>query len=175
MVNKPHAPRQTNKAGKKPTSNTAALNGEDTSYIVFGNEKPGKKKAPPAEVADTKGGSGKGKGAATSNGAPAESNEFAARVRISGYPLREYANLIFAYMGEGEPPEFDLPRKDVLETDAAVIVARTEVWPCNWLQLVENSLDAVHVSFVHHAGEAINIPLGAAYILEQRRGMHVCI
>lgn len=85
--------------------------------------------------------------------APAESNEFASRVRISGYPLREYANLIFAYMGEGEPPEFDLPRKDVLELDTAVIVARTETWPCNWLQLVENSLDAVHVSFVHHAGK----------------------
>jgi 5,5'-dehydrodivanillate O-demethylase len=92
-------------------------------------------------------------GAGQCTEAPAESNEFASRVRISGYPLREYANLIFAYMGEGEPPEFDLPRKEVLETEIAVIIARTEVWPCNWLQLVENSLDAVHVSFVHHAGK----------------------
>jgi len=67
--------------------------------------------------------------------------------------VREYARLIFAYMGEGDPPEFDLPGKDCLESDTAVIIARTEVWPCNWLQLVENSLDAVHVSFVHHAGK----------------------
>ena len=30
--------------------------------------------------------------------------------------------------------------------------AREETWPCNWFQQVENSLDATHVSFVHHWG-----------------------
>ena len=84
--------------------------------------------------------------------APAETSEFARKVRIGGYPLKEYGGLIFAYLGKGAPPDFDLPRKDVLETGSAVMIARTEVWPCNWFQLVENSLDAVHVSFVHHAG-----------------------
>ena len=84
---------------------------------------------------------------------PAESPVFARRVRIGGYPVVEYGELIFAYLGEGDAPEFDLPRKEVLETGMAVISARTEVWPCNWFQLVENSLDAVHVSFVHHAGK----------------------
>ena len=109
--------------------------------------------------------------------APAETSEFAARVRIAHYPLREYANLIFAYMGEGEPPEFELPRKDVLEKETAVIIARTEVWPCNWLQLVENSLDAVHVSFVHHAGkvgpfgEAVSAAIPALDYLETDAGI----
>lgn len=109
--------------------------------------------------------------------APAESSEFASRVRISGYPLREYANLIFAYFGDGDPPEFDLPRKDVLESDAAEIIARTEVWPCNWVQLVENSLDAVHVSFVHHAGkvgpfgEAVSAAIPALEYLETDAGI----
>ena len=84
---------------------------------------------------------------------PAETPEFAKRVRIGGYPVREYGGLLFAFLGEGEAPEFDLPRKDVLETDIVELCPRTEVWPCNWLQLVENSLDAVHVSFVHHAGK----------------------
>ena len=47
MVNKPHAPRQGNKTNKKsPVAATA--NGEDTSFIVFGNEKPGKKGKQPA-------------------------------------------------------------------------------------------------------------------------------
>lgn len=47
MVNKPHAPRQANKSNKKgPVAATA--NGKDTSYIVFGNEKPGKKGKQPA-------------------------------------------------------------------------------------------------------------------------------
>lgn len=85
--------------------------------------------------------------------APAETEDFARRVRIGGYPVKEYGGLIFAHLGEGEAPEFDLPRKDILETGEAEICTRTEVWPCNWFQLVENSLDAVHVSFVHHAGK----------------------
>ncbi|KAK3048801.1 putative ATP-dependent RNA helicase ucp12 [Extremus antarcticus] len=38
MVNKPHAPRA---QGKKPVA--AVANGEDTSFIVFGNDKPSKK------------------------------------------------------------------------------------------------------------------------------------
>ena len=35
-------------------------------------------------------------------------------VKIAGYPMHEYGGLIFAYLGEGPAPEFDLPRKDVL-------------------------------------------------------------
>lgn len=85
--------------------------------------------------------------------APAESEAFAQRVTIPAYTTREYAGLVFAYMGEGAAPDFELPRKMELEADSVVIVPRTEVWPCNWFQLVENSLDAVHVSFVHHAGK----------------------
>ncbi|KXT04727.1 hypothetical protein AC578_9675 [Pseudocercospora eumusae] len=46
MVNKPHAPRGANKAGKKPAATT--LNGEDSSFIVFGNDndKPKRSKKP---------------------------------------------------------------------------------------------------------------------------------
>jgi 5,5'-dehydrodivanillate O-demethylase len=92
-------------------------------------------------------------GAGQCTEAPAETPDFAKRVRIGGYPVTEYGGLVFAFLGEGEAPPFDLPRKDVLESGRAEICPRTEVWPCNWFQLVENSLDAVHVSFVHHAGK----------------------
>jgi len=34
-----------------------------------------------------------------------------------------------------------------------IVLARIQIWPCNWFQMVENSLDAVHVSFVHLAGK----------------------
>lgn len=84
--------------------------------------------------------------------APAEGDEFAAKVRIRSYPLKEYCGMVFAYMGEGQPPAFDLPRREALEKPGTVHVALEQIWPCNWLQLVENSLDAVHVSFVHHVG-----------------------
>ena len=85
--------------------------------------------------------------------APAEGDETAAKIRVVSYPLREYCGLIFAWMGEGAPPEFELPRKAEFETPGLIIIAREQVWPMNFLQQVENSLDAVHVSFVHLAGK----------------------
>jgi 5,5'-dehydrodivanillate O-demethylase len=83
---------------------------------------------------------------------PAERDAGLPNVRIAGYPVHEYAGLIFAYLGPGEPPEFQLPRKDVCERADGVIFARVQVWPCNWFQSVENAMDAVHVSFVHQKG-----------------------
>jgi 5,5'-dehydrodivanillate O-demethylase oxygenase subunit len=80
---------------------------------------------------------------------PAERHGKPELVRIAGYPLHEYSGLIFAYLGEGEPPPFDLPRKDALEDPAMDISLREDVWDCNWLQQAENSLDATHVSYVH--------------------------
>ena len=47
---------------------------------------------------------------------------------------RGVAGLIFAYLGEGDPPEFELPRKAVFERPDALQFARLETWPCNWLQ-----------------------------------------
>src|SRR5438874_261224 len=37
---------------------------------------------------------------------PGEDPRFAAKVCLRSYPTREYAGLIFAYLGEGEPPPF---------------------------------------------------------------------
>lgn len=86
--------------------------------------------------------------------APAEGAATATRIRIAAHPLREYSGLVFAYMGEGAAPEFDLPRKDAYEAPNLLIFSRAQIWPCNWFQQVENSMDAVHVSFVHHVGFA---------------------
>ena len=85
--------------------------------------------------------------------APAEGPNAAARIKIAGYPVHEYCGLIFAYMGDGAAPEFDLPRKEAFEQPNLLVYARIQVWPCNWFQMIENSLDAVHVSFVHLAGK----------------------
>ena len=84
---------------------------------------------------------------------PAEGDAGPAACRIAGYPLYEYCGLVFAYMGEGAAPEFQLPRKDAFERENNLLFTRAETWPCNWFQQIENSLDAVHVSFVHHWGE----------------------
>ncbi|MDB5753071.1 MAG: hypothetical protein JWP65_3492 [Ramlibacter sp.] len=78
---------------------------------------------------------------------PAENSAFAAKVAIRSYPVREYLGLVFAYLGEGEPPEFPLyPEFDsfdgLLEVDS---YSRN----CNYFQNLENALDMSHVGFVH--------------------------
>lgn len=82
---------------------------------------------------------------------PAETTTGMPKTKIAGYPVKEYMGLVFAYLGNGEAPAFDLPRKHVLERDGALIANGRERWDNNWFQQVENSLDAVHVSFVHQA------------------------
>lgn len=90
-----------------------------------------------------------GKGACVNR--PAEANTGMPRTRIPAYPVREYMGLVFAWMGEGDAPEFDLPRKLLLEREGTLVANGRERWDNNWFQQVENSLDAVHVSFVHMA------------------------
>jgi 5,5'-dehydrodivanillate O-demethylase len=91
---------------------------------------------------------------------PAEQDTRVPDINVGGYPVREYCGLVFAYLGEGAAPEFELPRKDVFERKDGVVYARAEKWPCHWFQQVENSLDATHVSFVHQLG--VVGPFGAA-------------
>ncbi|HTI88726.1 MAG TPA: Rieske 2Fe-2S domain-containing protein [Alphaproteobacteria bacterium] len=78
---------------------------------------------------------------------PAEKDNFAAKVCIRSYPVREYLGLIFAYLGEGEPPEFRrFPELEDTDCDTAV---HSHPVPCNFFQRVENDLDELHVHFVH--------------------------
>jgi 5,5'-dehydrodivanillate O-demethylase len=83
---------------------------------------------------------------------PAEKRPRTPPVKIVGYPVHEYCGLVFAYLGEEPVPTFDLPRKHVLEDAGHAVIAKKEVWDCNWFAHVENSLDAVHVSFAHQWG-----------------------
>ncbi len=84
---------------------------------------------------------------------PAERPGSHGNTRVTSYPIHEYSGLIFAYLGDGAPPEFDLPRKPKFEQAGVMLFQRQEIWPCNWLQHAENSLDAVHVSFAHQMGK----------------------
>jgi 5,5'-dehydrodivanillate O-demethylase len=78
---------------------------------------------------------------------PAEPEPFCNRIRIQSYPVREYLNLIFAYLGEGDLPAFpcfpQLEGEGVLETDYPSVI------PCSYFNRIENSVDEVHIPFVH--------------------------
>jgi 5,5'-dehydrodivanillate O-demethylase len=78
---------------------------------------------------------------------PCERASFAAKVKAAAYPAREYLGMIFAYLGEGEPPE--LPRFPELEDADGTLQCNRQVVPCNYFQRVENDLDEAHVHFVH--------------------------
>lgn len=84
---------------------------------------------------------------------PAERPGSEAGIRITAYPVHEYSGIVFAWMGGGEAPAFELARKPVFERDDVLLFQRQEIWPCNWLQHAENSLDALHVSFAHQIGK----------------------
>jgi 5,5'-dehydrodivanillate O-demethylase len=84
---------------------------------------------------------------------PAEKRAKPELVKIDGYPTHEYAGLVFAYMGAGPAPEFQLPRKGFLEEPGRLSFVRLQVWDCNWFQQIENSLDSSHLSFVHVWGQ----------------------
>ena len=78
---------------------------------------------------------------------PAEPKPFAENMRIPSYPVREYLGLIFAYFGPGEPPAFNrFPRFE--DPDCVVDAIRFDRI-CNYYGNIENSLDNVHVRFVH--------------------------
>ncbi len=77
---------------------------------------------------------------------PAEDPSFPPKVKIASYPTEEYLGLVFAYLGDGEPPA--LPRYPDFEDDG-VLGTSSYVRPCNYFQNLENGLDNVHVLFVH--------------------------
>jgi 5,5'-dehydrodivanillate O-demethylase oxygenase subunit len=77
---------------------------------------------------------------------PAEDPSFPPKVKIASYPCEEYLGLVFAYLGEGAPPP--LPRYPELEEEGAEGVS-TRILPYNYFNGVENSVDIIHVSFVH--------------------------
>ncbi len=73
---------------------------------------------------------------------------FKDKIKLNGYPAQELGGLIFAYLGPEPAPM--LPHWGPLVWGNTVRdVAITEL-PCNWLQCQENSLDPVHVEWLHN-------------------------
>ncbi len=78
---------------------------------------------------------------------PGEDEGFAAKVRIRSYPVREYLGLIFAYLGDGEPPP--LRRYPDYERPGILVAMPPETWACNYFNRLDNDADGFHVLFTH--------------------------
>jgi 5,5'-dehydrodivanillate O-demethylase len=77
---------------------------------------------------------------------PADST-FKDRINIPAYPVQEMGGLIWAYLGP--PPAPLLPRFDLFVRDDLEREIGITRLPCNWLQIMENSLDPVHLEYLH--------------------------
>jgi nitrite reductase/ring-hydroxylating ferredoxin subunit len=71
------------------------------------------------------------------------------RLYHGAYPVQEYRGMVFAYMGPPEKrPAF--PIFDTFDLPGYELVAMPGYsWPCNWLQVKENSMDPAHLAFLH--------------------------
>ena len=79
---------------------------------------------------------------------PAETATYARSLCLRTYPARDYLGVVFAFLGEGETPDF--PRFPELEDEAAgELLALAVVLPYNYFQRVENDVDEVHIHYTH--------------------------
>jgi 5,5'-dehydrodivanillate O-demethylase len=69
------------------------------------------------------------------------------RARIRAYRAQELGGLVFAYLGPEPAPL--LPRYDLLVWEGALRDVGRALLPCNWLQIMENSVDPTHLEWLH--------------------------
>jgi len=72
---------------------------------------------------------------------------FKDKIKMKAYPVEEKAGILFAYLGPDPAPL--VPAWDVFAMDDVVRDVGMTVIPCNWLQAQENSLDPVHLEWLH--------------------------
>ncbi len=68
-------------------------------------------------------------------------------IKTPAYPVVEHAGIIWAFMGQGEPPA--LPMLDCFNAPDSHVFAFKGLWQCNWLQALEVGIDPAHASFLH--------------------------
>jgi phenylpropionate dioxygenase-like ring-hydroxylating dioxygenase large terminal subunit len=81
---------------------------------------------------------------------PAEppDSTFRDKMRHTAYPVQEMGGMLWAYMGRDDPPA--LPRYDVYAREDGVRTCENYgLWPANWLQICENSVDQYHTAILH--------------------------
>jgi phthalate 4,5-dioxygenase len=80
---------------------------------------------------------------------PAEPIESKAHLHLRhrAYPCEERNGIVFAYLGQGEPPPF--PAFDCFRAPSEQTFAFKGLWQCNWLQALEVGIDPAHASYLH--------------------------
>lgn len=69
------------------------------------------------------------------------------KIRVGSYPVEEHGGLVFAYLGPQPAPAF--PLYDPFRDGNVVKTIGYSQIPVNWLQIMENTMDPVHVEWLH--------------------------
>ena len=81
---------------------------------------------------------------------PAEhpDSTFKDRIKVQSYPVEELGGMLWAWLG---PPELKpmVPRWEAFVKEGVRDIGWA-ILPCNWLQIMENSLDPVHLEHLHN-------------------------
>ncbi|HLY46249.1 MAG TPA: aromatic ring-hydroxylating dioxygenase subunit alpha [Stellaceae bacterium] len=104
------------------------------------------------------------------------------------YPVREAHGLVFAYMGPpDEQPAFPV-YDSLVRPGYRVIPGRKYFYPCNWLQIQDNTMDPAHTAFLHTIVSGavfteefgvlpeldfLETPIGMIYVATRRVGDNV--
>jgi 5,5'-dehydrodivanillate O-demethylase len=74
---------------------------------------------------------------------------FKEKVATAGYPVEELGGLLWAYLGPLPAPL--VPHLDGFVAQPAIRHCGRAIVACNWLQIMENSLDPIHSEWLHGA------------------------
>jgi phthalate 4,5-dioxygenase oxygenase subunit len=81
---------------------------------------------------------------------PERRAEFAAKVRVRHYPVREAAGAVWVYLGKRTPVP-PLPNYECNTVPMENTLPQRAVLHCNWFQGLEAVLDAAHVGVLHRS------------------------
>jgi 5,5'-dehydrodivanillate O-demethylase len=76
-----------------------------------------------------------------------EASAFKDKVATAAYPVRELGGMLWAYLGPLPAPE--ILHVDGFVVEGAIRLVGKAVVPCNWLQIMENSVDPIHTEWAH--------------------------
>lgn len=120
-------------------------------------------------------------------GEPADST-LKDRLFHGAYPIHEKNGVVFAYMG---PPELKPPfpvYDSLVRKGFHVMAGQKWSYPCNWLQIMENTMDPAHTAFLHTIVSGavftnefgvlpqldfVETPIGMVYVATRRVGDNV--
>jgi 5,5'-dehydrodivanillate O-demethylase len=93
-----------------------------------------------------------------------DGSTFKEKNSTKAYPVQELGGLLWAYLGPAPAPQ--IPRYDGFVAPGAIRMVGSAVINCNWLQIMENSVDPVHTQWL----------LGKLYeFINEKNGVKVAI